>query len=103
VIAGELIPAIGDQSGLMRPHAMHQIHQVMEGVALQIELAVGPALHQLGNLDHIVRTDMTLIWTGMDGNAIGSSPQAQLGGSHWAGDIKVPAVAKQGHLVDIDR
>ena len=75
----------------------------MKGIALDIELSVGPVLHQRRDFVHVIGANVPLIGPWMHRDALGTGLQAQLGGARHARNVEVPGVAQQGNLVDIDR
>ena len=42
VVGGALLHAVGHKSGLVRAHRAHDVHQIVQGVAFDIEFALGP-------------------------------------------------------------
>jgi hypothetical protein len=103
VVAGELVFAVGHQGALLRPELAHQVHEVVKGVALDVELALWPLPHQARNVMRVLGADVALIGPGVDGDALGASLQAQLGRAQRVGQGQVAAVAQQCHFVDVDR
>ena len=103
MVAGELAFAVGHEGHLVRTHGAHMRHQIMEGIALDVELAVGPGLHEGVQLGHVARADVALVRAGVDGDAVRARLQAQLGSARDAGNAQVARIAQQGHFVDVDR
>jgi len=89
VVAGELVHRVGHEGGLVRAHRAHQLHQVVKGVALDVELGLGPLLHQSGQLAHVRGPNVTLIRPGVDGDALTARLQAALRGTHHTGNVQV--------------
>ncbi len=107
MVAGELVFAVGDKGALVQRQAacrqvMRKLHQVVERIALDIELAAGPVLHHGGNLVHVVTADVTLIRARVHRDALGAGLQAQAGRLDYIGDAEMAGIAKQRDLVDID-
>ena len=103
VVAGELVLAVGHQGALLWPQLAHQVHEVVKGVALDVELALRPLPHQARDVLRVLRADVALVGPRVDGDALGARLQAQLGRAQRAGQGQVAAVAQQRHFVDIDR
>ena len=103
MVAGELVFAVGHQGALLRPQLAHQVHEVVKGVALDVELALWPLPHQASNVMRVLGADVALIGPGVDGDAMCARLQAQLGRAQRAGQGQVAAVAQQRHFVDVDR
>jgi len=81
MVAGELFMVIRHKGHLvyrqvLRHQLAHHVHQVMQGVAFNVELALWPGLHQAGQFGHIVGTNMALVRAWMHGNAVGPGLQA---------------------------
>ena len=108
VVAGELVFGVGHKRALVQRQApggqvAHEMHQVLQRIAFNIELALRPVFHQRRQFIDIVGADMALVGPGMHRDALRTGLQAQLGSAQHAGNIERAGVAKQRHLVDIDR
>ena len=73
--------------GLQRAH---EVHQVVERVALDVELGLRPSLHQRGELVHVVRADVALVGPRVHGDAVragledaASAARVTLGMPRW--------------------
>ena len=104
VVGGELANAVGHEGGLVRADLAHQVHQVVQRIALDVVFHLGPvAAQQLGQVAHILIADVALVRARVHGDAVGASLQHQAGRPGDAGDAQVAGVAQQGHLVQVDR
>ena len=103
MVAGELARRVGHEGGLLRAMRAHERHQVVERVALDVELGLRPARQQRSELDHVVAADVARIGARVHGDALRPGLQAQRGGAHDARDAEVARVAQQRDLVDVDR
>ena len=103
VVAGELAFAVWHKGDLVRAHRTHMRHQVVEGVALDVEFAVRPGLHQRGQLGHVAGADVALVRARVDGDALRASLQAQLGCARHTGDAQMARIAQQRDFIDVDR
>ena len=102
MVAGGLAFAVGHKGALVRPHGTHEVHQVLGGVALDVELAVGPGLHECGEVGDVMGADMALVGPGVDGDAGGTGLQADFRRAGDAGVAQITPVAHLGHEVDVD-
>ena len=75
MVAGELALGIGHKSALMWTAFAHEVHQVLKRIAFDVELTVGPALHQTGQFVHVTGADMALVRTRMHRDAVGPGLQ----------------------------
>src|SRR5450830_676331 len=64
MVTGELAFAVGHKGGLVRAKLAHKVHQVVEWIALDVELCLWPLLEQGGQVAHITGTDVALIRAG---------------------------------------
>ena len=103
MVTRELVNRVGHEGGLVRPSGPHDIHEVVERVALDVELGLRPTLHQGGNFIDIPRADVPLIRARVNGDALAAGLQAALGCAHHAGNVQVARIAQQRHLVDVHR
>ena len=101
VVAGELAFAVGHKGRLLRAQVAHKVHQVVQRVALDVELASRPVLEQRGQFMHVTGTDVALVRPRMHGDALSPRLQTQPGRARHAGNAQVPGVAHQGHLVQV--
>ena len=70
MVAGELALGVRHKGHLVYRQAalaqvVHTIHQVVKGVALNVEFSVRPGLEQFGQLHYILRPDVPRIGTRM--------------------------------------
>ena len=108
VVAGELVFTVGDKGALVQRQAacqqvMHKAHQVLKGIAFDVELAAGPVFHHGGNLEHIITSDVALVGSWVNGDALCARLKAQAGCANHVGNTEVARVAQQRNLVDVDR
>ena len=104
MVAGKLAFTIGHKRGLRGPQLPHEVHQVVKGVALDVELAgLGPGGQHLGQLVHIICADMALVRARVHGDALRTGLQAQACSPGNAGNAQMARVAHQGDLVEVDR
>ena len=87
----------------MRAHSTHDIHQIVQRVAFDIEFALWPLLHQRGNVIHIAAADMALVRPWVDGDALRPCPQCHVARVQYAGQAIGAAIAQERDFVDIDR
>ncbi|MCY1368508.1 hypothetical protein D9M69_554930 [compost metagenome] len=104
MVAGRLGFTVGHEGGLVRLELAHEVHQVVEGVAFDVELDARPVLgEQFRQVVHVVRADVARVRPWVHGDALRAGGQTGLGGAHHARDAEVARVAHQGHLVEVDR
>jgi hypothetical protein len=101
MVGGELALAVGHEGHLMRPHGAHEVHQVVEGVALDVVLGLRPVLQQRGEVVHVVRADVALVGPRVHGDAVGAGLQASVARAHDARDAQVARVAQQATLLTL--
>ena len=103
MVAGELVLTIGDESGLVRANLAHKVHQVVEGVALDVVFGSRPIAHQRGQVVHILGPDVAGVRPGVHGEALSTGLQRLARQSDHIGYRQVAGVAQQRDLVDVDR
>ena len=86
MVAGELTLAIGHKGGLMGAVLTHKIHQIVKRVALDVEFASRPGFQQVGQIGHIVGSDVARVGAWVYRDALGPRLQARLCGPRHAGD-----------------
>ena len=102
MITGELPFGVRHKSALMRTQVPYKIHQILIGIAFNIELSIRPGPHQHRQLPNVASTNMPLVWPRMHSNTIRSGLQAQRGRAGNARDSQVTRIAHQGDLVQVD-
>ena len=108
VVTGQLALPVRHQGELVQGQIAGlelggHIHQVVQRVAFDVELAVRPLLHQLRQVQHIAAADMARIGPRMHSDTRSPRLQTQGRGAGHAGDAKVAGIAHQGHFIQIDR
>ena len=103
VVAGGLVRAVGYQRGLVGLELAHKIHQVVKGVAFDVEFAARPVAHHGGQFMHIMAPDVPLVRTGVHGDATGTGHEAQLRSAQHTGYTERAGISQQSDLVHIDR
>ncbi|MCY1548899.1 hypothetical protein D9M68_850380 [compost metagenome] len=108
MVARELPFAVRHEGQLVQrqstsTHFARHVHQVVKRIALDVVLALGPGLQHLGQIEHIVQPDVSLVGARMHGDPPRAGLQAQRGRPRDRRDAQVPGVAHQGHLVEVDR
>ena len=73
MVTGELAFTVGHKSHLMRLVGTDKVHQLVKRIALNVELTVGPLLHQLSQLDNIGCANVPLVRARVDGDALCAS------------------------------
>ena len=81
MVAGELVFAVRHESALVQRQAtgrqvVYKFHQILERIALNIELTARPVLHHRGDFIDVVTPDVPLVGARMHGDAIRSSFKA---------------------------
>jgi len=103
MVARELPLAIGHEGGLVRAQLTHEVHQVVEGIALDVELHTEMAGQQLVQVVHVMGADVPRVGPRMHGDALRTGGQTERGSADHAGNAQVAGVAHQGDLVQVDR
>ena len=103
VVAGELVFAVGHEGHLVRPNLAHEVHQVLERVALDVVLGFGPLFHQRRQRVHVRGADMPRVGPRVHGDALRARFKRLARQLHHVGDAQMPGVAQQRDLVDVDR
>jgi hypothetical protein len=88
---------------LLRPQRTHQRHQVVERVALDVELGLRIFLQQGGERVHVAAADVALVRARMDGDAGGAGVERDPRQADDARDRERALVAQQRDLVHVDR
>jgi hypothetical protein len=81
---------------------LHETHQVLERIALDVELAIRPLAQQRRQIVHVGGADMTLVRPRMHGDAVGAMLQADRRRTCQRRNAQMPGVAHQRHLVQVD-
>ena len=107
MVAGELALRVGHKGYLVHrqttlAQVAHTAHEVVEGVPFHVVFAVRPSLQQLGQIQHVLRTNMARIGPRVHRNTRRTGLQAQRGRARDAGDAQVAGVAHQGNFVEVD-
>ena len=102
MVAGGLVRAVGHQRGLVGLELAHKLHQVVKGVAFDIEFAARPVGHHGGQLVNVMALDMAFVRARVHGDATGTGHQAQLRSAQHAGDTERAGISQQSDLVHID-
>jgi hypothetical protein len=108
MVTGELAFTVGHISQLVQGqalvfHLLRQDHQVVKGIALDVELSVGPVLQQTAQFKDIVAPYVSFVRSGMHRDALRPGFQTQLRRARDRGDAQVARVAQGGDLVEVDR
>ena len=94
---GEHIGGIGDKRHLRGLHQQHQLHELLGGIALDIELRA----HEGPEGQHIVVADVPLVGPGVHGDAVGPESLAVDCHSLHIGNIPSAGIAQGGYFVDV--
>jgi hypothetical protein len=70
VVGGGLPGGVGNEGALVRPRRADDGHQVVEGIALDVELGRGPVLEHRGEIVHVSAADVALVGPGVHGDAM---------------------------------
>jgi hypothetical protein len=103
MVAGELTFGVGHQSALMRPQLTNEVHEVVKGIALDVELHRRPIDEQAMQVAHVAGTDVPGIGPRVHRDAVGAGVQAQGSRAQHVRNAELARVAHQGHLVEIHR
>ena len=102
VVGGESRLGVGHKRGLIGPHRAHEVHQLVQRIALDVELAGRPLGEQLGELGHIVWPDVPAVRPRMHGDTVGTGLQRNRGKAGHARNTQAARVAQVGNLVQVD-
>ena len=80
-----------------------QRHQVVERIALDVELGLRPVLQQRGELAHVAGADVALVGARVHGDAVRAGLERDRRRPTTLGIAECALVAQQGDLVDVDR
>ena len=100
---GRLRRVVGHEGALLRPQLAHERHQVVERVAFDVELGVGPVLQHRRELAHVAGADVALVGPRVHGDAVRAGLEGDARQADDARDRQRPLVAQQRDLVDVDR
>ena len=108
MVAGELPLAIRHKSQLVHRQAARAdvagaFQQVVQRVAFDVELAVRPIAHQLGQVHHVMGADMARVRARMHRDTRRTGLQAQSRCAGQARYAQMPGVAHQRDFVEVDR
>ena len=108
VVGGGLLGTVWNEGELVQRQALRDqrsrnVHQVVERVALDVELGLGPGLHEQGELAHVARADMPFVGPRMNRDAVRSGLQHDSGRARDAWHVERAGVAQPRHLVEVDR
>ena len=102
MVAGELPLRVGHERALVRAQLAHEVHQVVEGIAFDVELRLRPSLEHLVQRVDIVGADVPRVGPGVHRDPSRTCLQARLRRARDAGYAQVARVADQRHLVQVD-
>ena len=102
MVTGELAFAVRHEGGLMRLKRQHKIHQIVKGVAFDVELAFGPLLEQGSQRMHVVGADVPRVGPRVYRDALGTRFKTQLRCTRHTGNAQMAGIAHQGHFVEVD-
>ena len=104
VVGGGLLGAVGNEGALLRARRSRtQLHQVVERVALDVELGRGQRFSSAASSCTSWAADVALVGPRMNGDAVRARLERDRGGAHHARDAERARVAQQRDLVDVDR
>ena len=86
----------------MRPRCPDNIHDLMKGVAFDIEFDRWSGSEHFRQVQNVTAANMALVRTRMDGYPVGTSIQRNGGKSHDIRDADGAGITQQGDLVDVD-
>jgi len=78
------------------------VHQVVEGIPLDVKLHIGVVFQELGNLAHIRGANVPFIGSRVDGNPVGAVLDAHSRGPEHRRDVEVSCVPQIGDFVQVD-
>ena len=97
VVGGALLGVVGDECALGGFYFSDECHEFGVGVSFDVEFDG----EHFGELVDVVGSDVALVGSGVDGDAVASGVDAGLCGLGDAGDAEFALVAEEGDLVEV--
>ena len=102
VVGEELVGRIGHEGGLVRADLLQDWHQVLEGVAGDVELAPGEFVHQRLEGREFGALDVAFVGTRMHREAARARFQGKTPEVDGIGEAAGPRIAQERDSVEID-
>ena len=97
VVAGDLVVTIGHEGDLCRTVLEHQSDELRDGIAFNVELRRQQRLQ----VAHVLITDMALVGTGVNRDALSAEALAVLCHAQHVGIVAPARIANSGYFIDV--